>query len=316
MTPANPDTKSQVRKHYYLDQYVVIAPKRTHSLHHEEFAKTGILRQPPLEDEPSVYEVAGEDGKWEVKVISNLYPAFSTANPEAYGVQEVILEARDPSDIPLGRFPLEHIEKVFGAYRQRITALSQLKHINYVSVFHNQGLEAGASVKQTHSQIIATELVPPTLRRHAEAFTRLRRRYGVSPLARAISWEREQRLRVIYSDRYISAVCPYASLYPFEVWIVPRGHIKSITELSRAQLRALAVALKAVTLGLETERISYNFHLIEPIRGMDNHFMIELIPRPNVWGGFEFNTGVAINPVAPEDAAEWYRSFIEERDAL
>lgn len=316
MTPQDPNAKSQIRKHYYLEQYVVIAPKRTHSLHHEEFSKTGSLRNPPLEDEPSVYEIPGEDGHWAVKVISNLYPAFSTANDHAYGAQEVVLISRDPTDIPIGRLPLDQIERVFKAYQHRIAALRGLKDINYVSVFHNQGLEAGASVKQTHSQIIATQLIPPALKRHAEVFSQLRRRYGVSPMSRAIAWEREQQVRVIYSDRYMSAICPYASQYPFEVWIVPKAQVRSIREMSRSQFHALAVALKVVVLGLETEQISYNFHLIEDVKGMDNHFMIQLVPRPNIWAGFELNTGVAINPVAPEEAAFWYRSFIEERDAL
>ena len=316
MSTQNPDGKSQIRKHYYLDQYVVIAPKRTHSLHHEEFTKVGGLRNPPLEDEPSVYEIPDETGKWAVKVISNIYPAFSSDNEKAYGAQEVVLVAREPSDTPIGRQPLDQIERVLMAYQHRIAALRGMKYINYVSVFHNQGLEAGASVKQTHSQIIATQMIPPTLRRHAQDFSQLRQRFGVSPMSRAMIWERELQTRVIYSDRYMSAVCPYASLYPFEVWIVPKAQVKSIRELGRNQLRSLAIALKVVVLGLETEQISYNYHLVEDIKGMDNHFYIQLIPRPNVWAGFELNTGVAINPVAPEEAAQWYRSFIEERDAL
>lgn len=305
---------AEVRKHYYLDQYVVIAPKRTHSLHHADFPKAGPLKEPPLEDETSIFEISGPK-HWAVKVIRNLYPAFSMGNKQAYGVQEVILEA-NPADVKFARLSVEQIQRVFDAYRQRIEAVAKIKDITYISIFHNDGLEAGASIKQTHSQMIAVGVAPPKLTAEATVFSQLKKRHGVSPLTRAINWEEQEDRRIIYSDKYLAALAPYASEYPFEVWLVPKRQVKSITELKGIELEALAKTLKAVIMTLDSEQISYNFHLVEAIKGHDNHFMVKVTPRSNVWAGFELNTGIPINPVSPEDAAHWYRTFTSAHNAL
>jgi UDPglucose--hexose-1-phosphate uridylyltransferase len=307
--------QAEVRKHYYLDQFVVIAPKRTHSLHHVEYAKNGSLKSPPLENEPSILEIKGKDEQWAVKVVGNLYPAFSPGNKSAFGIQEVVLDT-NPVDIPFGQLPVEQILKVFEAYRRRILALYKLSDINYVAVFHNSGLEAGASVRQTHSQIIATGVAPPMLVGQSRVFNQLKKRYGTSPLSKAIAWEQEQLARLVFSNRYIAIICPFASQNPLEAWIVPKRPVKSLAQLKKPEAKALAAGLKALTLALESDQIPYNFMLQEPVKGHDNHFMIRIAPRPNVWAGFELGTGISINPVPPEEAARWYRAFIKTHRTL
>ncbi|MBI4101196.1 hypothetical protein HY441_01830 [Candidatus Microgenomates bacterium] len=307
--------QSEVRRHYYLDQYVVIAPKRTHALHHIDYTKSGALKSPPLETETAILEIPGADDEWAVKVVRNLYPAFTPGNKQAFGIQEVVLET-NPVDIPFCRLAVEQLERVFSAFRQRITELRKLKDISYVSIFHNEGLEAGASVRQIHSQIIATGVAPTDLVRQARIFAKFKQRYGQSPLKRAMAWEEEQFARVIHSDRLITVVAPYASQFPYEAWLVPKRAILSICDLKPKELNILAKTLKAITQALESEQMTYNFLLYEDVRGYDNHFYIKIVPRPNVWAGFELNTGIAINPVAPEEAARWYRQFIKEHNAL
>lgn len=309
------EQKAQVRKHYWLDQYVVIAPKRTHALHHKDYAKTGILKEPPLEAEKSVYELKKPDGDWAVKVIRNIYPAFSMDNPAAYGVQEVVLET-NPTGVPFGQLDVAQIKNLLHVWCQRVSELSSDPKINYVSVFHNNGLEAGASVKQTHSQIIALAQAPPQVVHEAEAYARLKKQYGVSPLSKAMGYEHEQKLRVIHSDKNVDIVAPFASQFPYEVWLVPKREVKSVCELKAVEVDSLATALKAVTLTLESEQISYNFHFVNPLKNQANHFYIKVAPRPNIWAGFELNTGIPINPVTPEDAAKWYRDFIETHNVI
>ena len=250
-----------------------------------------------------------------MKVIRNIYPAFSISNAKAYGAQEVVLET-NPTAIPFGQLSVTQILRIFSAYQQRLAALRKLAGIQYVSIFHNDGLEAGASVKQTHSQIIATDIRPPKLVDEAQIFKKLKSRYARSPISRAMAWEISQAQRLIYNDRHIAVVCPYASQHPYEVWLVPNREAKSVAELEAAELKILAKCLKAVTSALNSEGISFNFYLKEQANGYDNHFMIVLTPRPNVWAGFELNTDIPINPVSPEDAAQWYRRFIEEHNAL
>lgn len=307
--------QSQVRRHYFMDKYVVIAPRRTHSIHNRDYPKAGELKNPPLENETAVLEIPNINGQWAVKVVRNLYPAFSPGNKHAQGVQEVVL-CTNPVDIPFAQLDVVQIERVLSAYCQRIISLRKIKDVSYVSIFHNSGLEAGASVRQTHSQIIATAVAPPRIKEYAEIFTKLKTRYGTSPLHKAMTWEQHRLTRVIHNNKYAIAVAPYASQFAYEAWIVPWRPIKSICDLKPKERTAIAELLKAITLALESDHISYNFHLIEDLKGHDNHFSIKICPRPNVWAGFELNTGISINPVAPEEAARWYRAFIKEHHAL
>lgn len=309
------EQKAQVRKHYFLDEYVVIAPKRTHALHHKDFAKQGILREPPLADEKSVYEIKKPNGDWAVKVIRNIYPAFSSDNAAAYGVQEVVLET-NPHDTPFAQLAVGQIQNLLHAWCQRVSELKHDPKISYVSIFHNDGLEAGASVKQTHSQIIAMEVVPPALKTYAETFAKLKKQYGASPIERAMRWEEQQKKRVIYTDKQLDVVAPYASQFPYEVWLVPKRAAQSICDLNAQEVDSLARAFKAVAAALESEQMSYNFMLIENLKNHDNHFYVRICPRPNVWAGFELSTGIPINPAPPEDVADWYKNFIDTHNAL
>ena len=40
----------------------------------------------------------------------------------------------------------------------------------------------------------------------------------------------------------------------------------------------------------------------------DLHFHVEICPRLAKWAGFEFGSGIVINTMSPEDAAEFYRN--------
>ncbi len=180
-------------------------------------------------------------------------------------------------------------------------------------MFHNSGLEAGASIVQTHSQVIAVGLVPPLIQAEAERFTELVATYSESPLLKVLAWEDKQQVRIISADSNSVALAPYASWYPYEAWVMPKRHVKSITELKTDELKALAARLKPLVGALEAEGISYNFCLQEPVAGYDNHFYIRLCPRLKTDGGFEINTGIEINPVSPEVATKWYRSFAGAR---
>ena len=55
--------------------------------------------------------------------------------------------------------------------------------------------------------------------------------------------------------------------------------------------------------------ISYNYFVENAVDSSDYHMHIKLAPRPNIWAGLELGTGVIINPVAPEMAAEIYRGI-------
>lgn len=164
----------------------------------------------------------------------------------------------------------------------------------------------------THSQIIASGILPPAVEAEDKVFTKLKKQFGASPLGAALEWEREQQLRIIQANLFVTAFTPYASQRPLEAWLVPHRYFSSITEATENELDDFAVLLKSITSALGSKGLSFNFFLHEKVDHQANHFMIQITPRPNIWAGFELSTkgSFVINPVSPERAAEWYRKYL------
>ena len=302
---------TQLRKHYYMDSFAVIAPqrsKRPNNTSAQEIVSEKDQASHPIEDEESIFEIKDKSGNWQVKVVKNAFPAFTDDNPETKGEHEVILETPKP-DTPFAELSVEEITVVLRTYQERIRQLGQ--RYEFISVFKNHGKRAGASLNHTHSQIIATDIVPPEVRRERAAVTQYQEKHGTSPLCDVIRWELTQGERVVAHTRHNSTICPYASRFPLEAWIVPNRQHHSIVDLSDEEITSLADHLKGVTSALTANAIDYNFHLVEGIDGQSNHFYVKVLPRITYQAGFEHDTGIYINPISPEYARKWYQKYIK-----
>lgn len=312
-TPSKP---AEVRKHYYLDRYTVIAPGRNKRPKQFDEEKPGARKQRkhhPIEDRPSLLEIPNEHDGWRVKVIQNDYPAFTVDNHQARGTQEVVLET-NRHDITFGQLAVDDIEAIVHAYQQRLQQLST--QYNYVSIFKNHGYYSGASLNHSHSQIIATDIVPPQVAYERQVLTKYQHAHGSSPMCDVVRWELTQRKRVIAHTRYMTTICPYASIAPLEVWIVPNRQAHSLADLSTEEVHSLSDHLKGVTMALAAKDIDFNYHVYEPAPDCYNHTFIQIVPRINIWGGFELNTGMYMNTVSPEYATAWYQQHIKTPDAV
>src|SRR5262245_45675062 len=110
---------------------------------------------------------------WHLRVVPNKFPAVRPDVGEAHcavegmiflttpglGRSEVVIECPahlpDPTKLSDNQFAA-----VFRAYRDRIVTLAKDPRLAYAAAFKNVGAEAGASLGHTHSQIIATPVVP------------------------------------------------------------------------------------------------------------------------------------------------------------
>ena len=308
--------QAQLRKHYYLDQYAVIAPgrnKRPHQFEGHSFGSKRTEEKHPIEDNPSVYEVSKEGDGWDVKVVENIFPAFTEDNPNALGKQEVILETDQPNT-GFQDLDVERIRTILDVYQHRATQLG--KRYNYVSIFKNHGYYSGASLQHSHSQIIATDIVPQEILNERKIMTNYQSLNGSSPLCDVIRWELNNRVRVVAHTRYMTTICPYASRFPLEAWIIPNRQAHSISDLVAEEVYSMADHLKGVTTALANKQIDFNYHVQEPAPDSYNHTFIKVVPRLNIIGGFEHNTAIHVNTVSPEYAARWYQKHIKTPDAV
>lgn len=301
---------SEIRKHYFLRRYVVIAPgraKRPLEVRHPRLVKHD--RECHFcrgNEDPAFPEHLRlpETGPWQVRVIGNKFPAFTPDNPKAYGYQEIIIETPEHNK-QLGDFSDPEWQQLIEVYTNRVTALEGIPHIRYVLLFKNEGEGSGASINHAHSQIFATHLVPPeiTLEEHHEDAFRERHHHC---LYCEILHREEHSPRLIWQDRHFIAIAPYASRLPYEAWVLPRAHHRSLRDLSAPERLSLAHALRLLLGRLERAGVGYNFYIHSARAEERHHLHIEITPRPNIWGGYELGSGVMINPVAPESVSEFY----------
>ncbi|HSX47023.1 MAG TPA: DUF4931 domain-containing protein [Patescibacteria group bacterium] len=307
---------SELRKHYYLERYVVIAPRR--NLRPDAFKgdrsphKTEGAKSPAIEKDRAIFQIKDEAGDWLVKVISNAFPALSLNNPKAYGKQEIVIET-PKHNTEFSELPIAQIQRIFDAYSERIESLIKLKDIKHVSVFKNDGPKAGASIAHAHSQIIAWPLIPPDVLSEAVVVDEYIEVNQSCPHCDVISWEQEQKVRVIYEDKHVIALSPYATRVPFGAWIMPKKHRNSFSTTTADERQSFAVILKKMTALLDQNMISYNFFLQNHLAYNNHHFVLRLDPRVSVWAGGEFSTGIYINIVSPEYAALWYQGKADKQ---
>lgn len=306
--PAKPN--SEIRKHYFLDQYVVIAPKR--NLRPESFSHAAEPHKVPDSSchfcnnhETGVWQKP-KGANWDVKVIRNAFPALSIDNPKAFGIQEVVINT--PShQTEFSELDLNQILVVFEAYRNRLAKLKLTEGIRYVLIFKNDGPMAGASVAHAHCQIFGLPLVPPKIEQEADALNHYWDQHESCAYCDIIVWETQHKSRIIAADKHFIAISPYAASYAFEAWLIPQRHVAKFTELNQSELHSLAVLLKNITARLDSYTMSFNYFLQESLINQNHHFVLKVEPRTTKWAGAELGTGVIINPVAPEYAALWYQ---------
>jgi len=308
------EQESEIRKDYFLDRYVVFAPKRLKKpkkiYQKPETVVAECVFCPPYVNDPSkqiqIKDYGKKNNTWEVKVIGNLYPALSLNNMKAYGEQEVIIETPEHGK-EIHELPVEHMVKVFDVYADRYETMMAKDGICYTIVFKNEGGRAGASIPHSHSQLISLPMIPPKIAKEAAAVDKYIDRHGSCPYCDIIKSERKGP-RAIFEDDNFFVLSPYASESPYGVWFIPKRHIRSISDLKPNEKLSLANLLKKILFKLDEIDASYNYFIQNSLDLESHHMIIKLAPRPNIWAGLELGTGIIINPVPPEEATKFYQN--------
>ena len=261
---------------------------------------------------------------WSVRVVPNKFPALQIEGGlnklgvglydrmNGVGAHEVIIETPD-HDLSLADLPLEIFFQVLQAYKDRIIDLKKDHRFKYILIFKNNGQAAGASLDHSHSQLIALPIVPKRVSeeiRGANTYFLYRDRCIFCDI---IQQESETMLRIVTENKDFIAVCPFASRFPFETWVLPKEHNIYFEDTPFSQLQSLGEILKDILqrISLTLNDPPYNFLIhTTPFYEKDAnyyHWHIEVIPKLTKVAGFEWGTGFYINPTPPEDACKFLR---------
>jgi len=263
----------------------------------------------------------------DIYVIENKFPAFyekSTGTRSYYpeegfyrerpsvGQHEVVI-IKD-HDLQLTKFPKTLTSELFWSILERYQKIKQDDQICQITPIYNHGPEAGASIDHPHAQIFASGVVANTVNREMDGAERYFGINGICVFCDIIKHERHEKARIIFENEYFLAFAPYASRYPFETWVIPKKHQSQFEMSSRNEIDEFADATTEVLQRLEKvlPGLSLNMYIRTLPTTMDDcdyyHWYLEIAPRLTTFGGFEMGSGVIINIVPPEKAAEYLKS--------
>jgi UDPglucose--hexose-1-phosphate uridylyltransferase len=305
--------KSEVRKDYLFDQHVIITPSRSKRprdiKENKNIAKTNAncpFCVDNLDKNNIVARINKENSKkWRVVSINNIFPAVTLDNNKAYGKQEVIIDT-PYHGLELADLNEKQIYTILKMYSQRTKILSKNKDLKYILCFKNSGAKAGASLKHSHSQIFASNIIPSELKEEAKLAETYKIKHNNCVYCNILKKELKTK-RGVFEDKNIACFTPYASKYHYEIWMFPKRHLDNITLLNDNELKSFAKALKIITKKLQALNLDYNFFLHNVVSDTKQHFYIKVQPRDSVWAGVELGSGLVINSISPEEAAKYYR---------
>lgn len=273
---------------------------------------------------------------WQLRVVSSIAPFLKIEGDlerrgkglydlmNGIGAHEVVIETNQHI-ANMADLHHEQIAKVITCYIDRINDLEKDKRFKYVLVFKNYGWTAGGGrIKHSRSQLIATPVNPKRVKEELNGAKHYYQYHERCIFCDLIRQELDSKERLILDIDGFIAIAPFASRFPFEVWILPKKHSSDFTKLEPSFRTDLALVIKKVLSkikkGLNDPPYNYVLHTA-PFRRQkvgywksiddDYHWHIEIMPRLTKVAGFEWGTGFYICPLPPEQAAKFLRGISE-----
>jgi UDPglucose--hexose-1-phosphate uridylyltransferase len=265
-------------------------------------------------------------GDWKVRVIPNKFEALGHMGGraradfyivrEGIGDHEVIITR--PHNKLIAFLDDEVTDMNLAVYQDRMRELSDHPEVQYVHVLQNHGKAGGASMIHPHSQVFATPFVPEHLHDEVTGSFAAFEQNGACIYCEMIFREMQDRDRIVLDHEDFLLSCPFAARMPYALRIIPKRHQASFTDMTDQERRSLGFVLRYALQNLfyKLNNPAYNFYihtlpvshtLLTRYDDRSYHWHLEILPRINVWGGFELGSDVYVNTVLPEQAADYLR---------
>ncbi len=276
----------------------------------------------------TIREVTDKDGAWLIRCFSAATPVFiieKELDKRAEGLydkmgnvgaHEIVVENRSHTKT-LATFAEGELLLLLEFYMERVRDLKQDKRFKYIQIFKNHGELSGSYIFHPHSHILATPILP---QRIEVELANSRRHYLQKErclFCDIIAQEIRQNKRLVSLNTSFIAICPFASRFPYEVWVIPRFHSESFeSPLDGAAKNDLARIMLDVMKRLETVSNAYSLVIhTSPNLGGDTisdvsvpvsehyHWHIEVLPRDIRSSRYKREDQFYVVSVTPEEAA-------------
>lgn len=326
----------QLRQNIITGEWVVFAPER--AKRPSDYISITTEKKQKKEDCPfcltsknSEFErrLKEFDGKF-CYVLPNKFPAFiedsSTCDPkelkiendffhlkQSLGGHDVIVLRDHDTDMP--KFSIAMWEDIFQVFKKRYEYFEKICNVEYIMPIYNHGPEAAASIEHPHAQIFASSIVPNNIDRELNQTKKYFEAKNSCAFCDLVEHEIKQNTRVLFENNDFVAFVFYAARFPFETWILPKEHQSHFTDLTAVQKENLAKicrqAFNRLDVVLNDPPVNFFIHSA-PTQNKGKklphyHWHMEIAPRLSNYGGYEMGSGVIIDVIDPESAADYLR---------
>jgi len=239
----------------------------------------------------------------------------------SHGICEVIMYT-PVHDSSLSKMPLTQIENLIDVWEDRIIELSDHPGIKYIFIFENKGEEVGATLSHPHGQLYAFPFIPIRVKIKLQNMRRYMNTHQHCMLCDILKEEIRLNDRIVFQDDFFIALVPYYARFPYEIHVLSKRHLGSITEMTDLEKKSFAETLQVVTNKYDRlfqRSCPYMMALfISPSDHQEYgyfHFHVEFCPplrdknKIKWMASVETTTWQFINPSSPEEIANQLRSI-------
>ena len=276
---------------------------------------------------PELFSISSEGKGWSVRVVPNKFPFFRIEGEfdrraeglydimEAIGAHEIVVEAPE-HDRSLASLDPHHIEQILLAYQARSIDLKKDSRFRQILILKNY---PGIFNRHPHSHLLAMPVLPREIDDEMVGTLDYYRRKERCIYCDIVKEELSAKKRVVLQTVHFLVLCPFASRYPFETWIIPKTHCSDFYTASREMVSDLSAAMQTLFSCFHTLLSDPPYSLVFHTSPFQNelpqgryHWHIEIRLRIGLREGFEWATGFFVNPTPPESAAAYLREVEQE----
>jgi UDPglucose--hexose-1-phosphate uridylyltransferase len=236
------------------------------------------------------------------------------------GACDVVLYSPEHA-LPPSKLTVENWRKVIDLWTRRTAEHAANPDIALVEVFENCGDAVGVTMPHPHGQIYATPFLGPTVEKEVESARQYSQSHnGACLFCYLLAEEMKRKERVVAENEHFAAFVPFAARFPAETLIYSRRHVRTLMDLTNAELDSLAQIISVVRRKYDN---LYGFLLPlmmlvkqAPLKETETpyHFHVQSLPlqrsatKLKFLAAMETGHGVFLADTAPEDTAEQLRN--------
>jgi UDPglucose--hexose-1-phosphate uridylyltransferase len=150
-------------------------------------------------------------------------------------------------DLTLPELELPEIEEVIRTWTRESADLASRDFVQYVQVFENKGAVMGCSNPHPHSQLWSQSQLPNEISKELAAQRAYLAAQGRPLLVDYLAEEHQRGERILAKNEHFTALVPFWAVWPFEVMVVAHRPCAYLSDLTPAEVSALADVFKQVT---------------------------------------------------------------------